>query len=191
LAHDGYEGFVAILKVMPDLELCDISMPIMSGFEVLERPNALAPHLGQIPLVFLTALTDGDSELRARRLGTDDYVAKLIDFEILHTIINARIAGIARNEVWPTHIDLNDREIEMLTWVARGKTSAEIANMLGLPKRTIDFHLDNARAKLGARTLDLPATDTCPTRCRAASVRNQRTKRYLRHGGPPCGAFAS
>ena len=99
---------------MPDLELCDISMPIMSGFEVLERPNALAPHLGQIPLVFLTALTDGDSELRARRLGTDDYVAKLIDFEILHTIINARIAGIARNEVWPTHIDLNDREIEML-----------------------------------------------------------------------------
>jgi len=45
-----------------------------------KRPNALAPHLGQIPLVFLTALTDGDSELRARRLGTDDYVAKLIDF---------------------------------------------------------------------------------------------------------------
>ena len=84
------------------------------GLEVLERLNALAPRLGHIPLVFLTALTDGDSELRARRLETDDYVAKPIDFEILHTIINARIAGIARHEVWPTHIDLNDREIEML-----------------------------------------------------------------------------
>jgi len=84
------------------------------GLEVLERLNALAPRLGHIPLVFLTALTDGDSELRARRLETDDYVAKPIDFEILPTIINARIAGIARHEVWLTHIDLNDREIEML-----------------------------------------------------------------------------
>jgi DNA-binding CsgD family transcriptional regulator len=47
---------------------------------------------------------------------------------------------------------LNDREIEMLTWVARGKTSAQIADMLGLAKRTIDFHIDNARLKLGATT---------------------------------------
>jgi CheY-like chemotaxis protein len=72
LRHNGYEGFVAILKVMPDLELCDISMP--TGFEVLERPNALAPRLGHIPFVFLTALADWDNELRARRLGADDYV---------------------------------------------------------------------------------------------------------------------
>ena len=52
VAHDGHEGFVAILKTMPDLVLCDISMPIMSGFEVLERLNALAPRLGHIPFVF-------------------------------------------------------------------------------------------------------------------------------------------
>ena len=47
---------------------------------------------------------------------------------------------------------LNDREIEVLTWVARGKTSVEIAKILGLTKRTVDFHTDNARAKLGAAT---------------------------------------
>jgi DNA-binding CsgD family transcriptional regulator len=47
---------------------------------------------------------------------------------------------------------LNEREIETLTLVARGKTSAQIADMLGLAKRTIDFHIDNARAKLGAAT---------------------------------------
>jgi DNA-binding CsgD family transcriptional regulator len=47
---------------------------------------------------------------------------------------------------------LNDREIEALTWVARGKTSAEVADLVGLSKRTIDFHLDNARVKLGAAT---------------------------------------
>jgi DNA-binding CsgD family transcriptional regulator len=35
---------------------------------------------------------------------------------------------------------------------ARGKTSAEIAQILGLTKRTVDFHTDNARGKLGAAT---------------------------------------
>ncbi|HLK81352.1 MAG TPA: response regulator transcription factor [Xanthobacteraceae bacterium] len=151
-AHDGHEGFVAILKNMPDLVLCDINLPVMSGFEVLERLNALAPRLGHIPFVFLTALTDRDNELRARRLGADDYVTKPIDFDMLEMIINARLAGVARNEMWPKLAMLNEREIEALTWVARGKTSAEIADLVGLSKRTVDFHLDNARVKLGAAT---------------------------------------
>jgi DNA-binding NarL/FixJ family response regulator len=152
-AYDGHEGFVAILKERPDLVLCDINMPIMSGFEVLERLIEITPRFGRIPFVFLTAMTDRDSELRGRRLGADDYVTKPIDFEMLHTIIKARLAGVACNETWrPKLIALNDREIETLTWVARGKTSLEIARVLGLSKRTIDFHLDNARVKLGAAT---------------------------------------
>jgi len=151
-AYDGHEGFVAILKLMPDLVLCDISMPIMSGFEVLERLNALAPRLGHIPFVFLTALTDRENELHARRLGADDYVTKPIDFDMLEMVINARLAGVARNEMWPKLAMLNDREVEALTWVARGKTSAQIADLIGLSKRTIDFHLDNARIKLDATT---------------------------------------
>jgi len=152
VAYDGREGFTAILKDMPDLVLCDINMPIMSGFEVLERLTAIAPRLGHIPFVFLTALTDRETELKGRKLGADDSVTKPIDFDILVTIINARLAAVARTEMWPTNIKLNDREVETLTWVARGKTSAEIAKILGLTKRTIDFHLDNARSKLGAAT---------------------------------------
>jgi DNA-binding NarL/FixJ family response regulator len=151
-AYDGHEGLVSILRTMPDLVLCDVNMPVMSGFEVLQQLNALAPRLGRIPFVFLTALADRNSELQARRLGADDYVTKPIDFDMLEMIINARLAGVARNEVWPKLVTLNDREIESLTWVARGKTSAEIADLVGLSKRTIDFHLDNARIKLGAAT---------------------------------------
>jgi CheY-like chemotaxis protein len=45
VAYDGREGFAAILKLMPDIVLSDISMPIMSGFELLERLTALAPWL--------------------------------------------------------------------------------------------------------------------------------------------------
>ena len=54
--------------------------------------------------------------------------------------------------MWVRDIKLNDREIETLTWVARGKTSAEIAEILSLAKRTVDFHIDNARMKLGVAT---------------------------------------
>ena len=152
LAYDGREGFAAILRSMPDLVLSDISMPMMSGFELLERLTALAPRFGNMPFVFLTALTDRDTELKGRQLGADDYVTKPIDFDVLATIITARLAGVARTGLWPKTVDLNDREVEVLTWVARGKTSAEIAQIVGLTKRTIDFHIDNARAKLGAAT---------------------------------------
>jgi DNA-binding response OmpR family regulator len=152
VAHDGREGFAAILKTTPDLVLSDISMPVMSGFELLERLTALAPRFGNMPFVFLTALTDRDNELKGRHLGADDYVTKPIDFDVLDTIIGARLAGVARNDLWPKLVDLNDREVETLTWAARGKTSSEIAQILGLAKRTVDFHIDNARTKLGAAT---------------------------------------
>ncbi len=132
--------------------LCDSGVPGMPGLEILETLSGLAPRIGHIPFVFLTARNDRDNELQARRLGADDYVTKPIDFAILHTIINARLAGVARNDVWPTLADLTDREIETLTLAARGRTSAQIAKVLRLTKRTIDFHLDNARVKLGART---------------------------------------
>lgn len=152
VAHDGRTGLAAILKNMPDLVLSDISMPVMSGFELLERLTALEPRFAKMPFVFLTALTDRDNELKGRQLGADDYVTKPIDFDVLTTIINARLAGVARSELWPKLVQLNDREVETLTWVARGKTSAEIAQILGLTKRTVDFHIDNARTKLGAAT---------------------------------------
>jgi DNA-binding NarL/FixJ family response regulator len=85
-------------------------------------------------------------------LGADDYVTKPIDFEVLATIIRARLAGVARSGLWPKTVTLNDREVDVLTWAACGKTSAEIAKIMELTKRTVDFHIDNARTKLGAAT---------------------------------------
>jgi DNA-binding response OmpR family regulator len=150
IAYEGHEGFIAILKGLPELVLCDIGLPYMSGFEVLERLNELSPRLEKIPFVFLTALSDRDNELRGRQLGADDYVTKPIGFDILESIINARLAGVA--EIWRKQTTLNDHQAAILTWVARGKTSSQIAEILGLSKRTIDFHIEKARTKLGAST---------------------------------------
>ncbi len=152
VAYSGQEGLMAIMRSAPDIILCDVSMPTMTGFDVLERLNEIAPRLGRIPFVFLSALADRDNELKGRRLGADDYVTKPIDFDRLFFIINARLAGIARTRQLPKIEKLNEREIEVLTWVSRGKTSVEIASRLRIAKRTVDFHIDNARIKLGAAT---------------------------------------
>src|SRR5947208_17061275 len=109
-----------------------------------------------MPFVFLTALTDRDNELKGRQLGADDYVTKPIDFDVLTTIINARLAGVARWELWPKLVQLNDREGETLTWAARGKTQAGIAQILGVTKRPVDSHIDTARTTLGAATRTQP-----------------------------------
>ena len=134
------------------VRLCDDWLDIFISFEVLERLTRIAPRFGNMPFVFLSALTDRNSQLKGRQLGADDYVTKPIDLDVLGTIIAARLAHVARTDVWVRDVQLNDREVETLARVAHGKTSAEVAQILELSKRTVDFHIDNARNKLGVST---------------------------------------
>lgn len=152
VANNGREGWSALLKSQPDIILSDINMPFMSGFEILEGLKAIAPRFARVPFIFLTAMNDRNDELKGRLLGADDYVAKPIDFNLLHAIINARIRNVARMQLWPTQHHLNDREIEALMWAARGKTSEEISLIMSIAERTVNFHLNNARDKLGVAT---------------------------------------
>jgi DNA-binding CsgD family transcriptional regulator len=66
---------------------------------------------------------------------------------------------VRRNGVWqtillgdpPTRVhSLTPRELDVLTWVARGKTASEIGEILGITKRTVDEHVQTAVRKLGA-----------------------------------------
>jgi DNA-binding response OmpR family regulator len=161
LASNGDEGFDAILTSPPDLVLADINMPVISGFELLERLTGIEPRFATMPFIFLTALADRESELKGWRLGADDFITKPVDFEILNARIAARLTHVARASVWPKQIDLAEREVETLTWAARGKTSAEIATILGLSKRTVDFHINNARGKLGVITRTQAVMKAC------------------------------
>jgi DNA-binding response OmpR family regulator len=150
LAFDGEEGFQAILNKHPDIALVDVTMPVLSGFDLLRRLAGNTPRFDSMPFLYLTALSDRANELKGRQLGADDYITKPIDFDILTAIVHARLGRVPRAAVGPRTIDLTDRETETLTWAARGKTSSEIGTILGLTKRTVDFHIDNARLKLNA-----------------------------------------
>ncbi len=81
-------------------------------------------------------------------MGADDYVTKPIDFDILLEIVKRRLSRAAPAAPASGSHDLTDREIETLTWVARGKSSSEIAEMLGISERTVNFHVENVMRKL-------------------------------------------
>jgi DNA-binding response OmpR family regulator len=152
VAYNGREGLAAILEEPPDLVLCDVDMPGMSGFELLGTLTSMEPRFESMPFVFLTALSDHDSELKGWQLGADDYLTKPVDYDVLAALITARLARVARSAVWRKQVGLREREVETLTWAARGKTFWEIGEILGLSKRTVEFHLENARRKLGVAT---------------------------------------
>jgi DNA-binding response OmpR family regulator len=94
VAHDGGEGFSAILRESPDLVLSDVNLPVLSGFDVLERLSALAPRFTNMPFVFLTANSDRGNQLKGRKLGADEYITKPIDFDELGALISARLARV-------------------------------------------------------------------------------------------------
>lgn len=74
-ARDGIEGMEQARKHIPDLILCDILMPGMDGFEVLQNlKKDLTTAL--IPFIFLTALSDQNKVRSGMSMGADDYIVK-------------------------------------------------------------------------------------------------------------------
>lgn len=149
VARDGREG-VEKFGERPNLILCDVDMPHLSGFGVLQQLRESMGQLRSIPFLFITAYGSRESHLQARRLGCDDFLTKPLDFQLLVEIVRNRLAQNPRAA--PVQFTLTDREIEALTWVARGKSSTDIAVLLNVSERTVNFHINNVIRKLGVAT---------------------------------------
>lgn len=155
IAYDGRIGLDAILKRIPDLVLCDVGLPDMSGFEVLASVNELMPGLYRVPFVFLSGFSDRYHELQGRNLGADDYVTKPIDFDILEMIVRARlIGGVVRHEIPARSPKPIDHHAETPRRGARAKLYSntaireQVIELIDAP--TVDFGPDNAKPTRGA-----------------------------------------
>ena len=73
IAEDGIGAGYAVLKSPPDLIVCDVDMPNMNGFQLVEALRADAA-LPKMPVIFLTSVEDGAG--RAAQLGAADYILK-------------------------------------------------------------------------------------------------------------------
>jgi two-component system, cell cycle response regulator len=92
-AHDGSEALLQAELAHPDLILLDVNMPVMNGFEVLERLRG-NPQLASIKVVALTAYAMRGDREKALQAGFDGYLTKPIDIqtltETIETFLNHR-----------------------------------------------------------------------------------------------------
>ncbi len=85
-AADGDEGLQIAVKNRPDLIICDVAMPKMDGFQVLESLRQ-EPDISEVPFLFLTARSSRQDIRHGMTLGADDYITKpFSDSEILDAV---------------------------------------------------------------------------------------------------------
>ena len=161
VATDGASALERLALVMPDLILLDAVMPGIDGFETCRRIK-LMDRARDVPVVFMTGLTETEHVVRGFEVGGIDYVTKPIrPAEVLARIgthvRNAQMLGEARQLRDAAAADLSQyqltpREMDVLAWIARGKTNRDIAEILGMSPRTVNKHLEHIFVKLGVET---------------------------------------
>lgn len=171
VALDGSSALNRIQRRRPDLILLDALMPGLDGFETCRQIKS-QPDTANIPVLFMTALTDSEHVVKGFEAGAIDYVTKPIECnEVLARVAShlrtARILQSARqpsppvnagfdnkpaNEKLARRFKLTEREIEVLRWVSCGKTNKDIADILQLSPRTVNKHLEHIYIKLGVET---------------------------------------
>ncbi|NEO85624.1 MAG: response regulator [Spirulina sp. SIO3F2] len=90
-ASNGYNGLEAVRREQPDLIICDVMMPKMDGYAVLETLRA-DPQLSLIPFIFLTAKADRTAQRQGMALGADDYLTKPFTPKELLATVETRFA---------------------------------------------------------------------------------------------------
>jgi len=90
-APNGKIGIEKARKTMPDIIICDIMMPEIDGYGVLEAMNS-QENTSKIPFIFLSAKTEHKEIRKGMDLGADDYLTKPFDEEELMSAIESRLA---------------------------------------------------------------------------------------------------
>ena len=158
-AGNGKELIALADELYPDIILVDISMPVMSGLDVLEELS------GRIPaarLIVLTMHEEREYILQALKNGAAGYLLKNIErFELERAIITVYEGGkyfspvvtnilaeaVSKPEPGDT-AEVTPREKEVLELVAKGNSTKQIADLLGISIRTVESHRINMLKKM-------------------------------------------
>jgi len=161
-AENGRKGVELARREKPDLILCDVMMPELDGYGVLQALQQDA-GLALIPFVFLTAKGDKDELRSGMNLGADDYLTKPVANADLVQAIETRLRRHqqqANREFKPNFsstkpllkLGLTPRATETLLWLSQGKTNSDIATILGITESTVKKHVQEIFEKLGVET---------------------------------------
>ena len=154
-ATDGADAVNKVKELRPDVVVMDLMMPGTDGITATEE---LSRSMPQTKVLCLTTSTSADEHRRALAAGAAGIVTKGDDNAILLSATRAVAAGgnyvspESRNltSATPSDVVLTDRQHEVLTLVAQGLRTKEIANRLGLSAESVRDHIDATYRKLGA-----------------------------------------
>ena len=151
IVSDGRELLEEAPKLKPDLIVLDISMPLLNGLEAGERLKKLMP---ETKLVFLTMKDDPNLAAAAMNLGVLGFVLKNdASSELLKAasdVLNGKtyVTSRVRSDDWAQQKararqlakDLTPRQEEVLQLLAEGRSLKEIADILSVSEKTVEFH---------------------------------------------------
>ncbi len=163
-AEDGETALVDIRRLKPDIVLCDLHMPGMSGLEVTER---IARGNSGARVIVVTVQGDGPLPKRLLSVGAGGYLTKACPAEELLAAIRSVSKGkryvaaelaqqlaFANLEGEQSPFDrLSPRELEVAMLLVRGERMGDIATRLALSAKTVATHKYRLLEKLGLKDL--------------------------------------
>lgn len=167
-AEDGRKAVEVVKKLSPNLVIMDIVMPGLNGIESTHQIISNSPF---VKVIVLSAHSDRRFIYQTFKAGASGYLLKVCAFEELVTSIKAVVAhkiyvspliadGVIQGYVAKnTKISssafslLTDREREILQLIAEGKTTKEIALLLGVSVKTTETHRQRTMNKLSTNSI--------------------------------------
>jgi DNA-binding NarL/FixJ family response regulator len=163
-ATNGKEALQKVEQLAPDVVLMDLAMPIMGGLEATRRIRKQFP---QTKVLALTQYDDSEYVMPVIEAGASGFVTKMLAFSELTSAIQALYRGesylspsaaahLVQEYQQKTEVEgekdpyqqLTDREREVLKLVAEGHTAREIADMLVVSPKTVEWYKTSLMSKL-------------------------------------------
>jgi two-component system, NarL family, response regulator len=155
LARNGREAVTQFRELHPDVVLMDLAMPVLDG------AGAILAIRGEFPdarILVLTTYDNDESVFRALENGAKGYLLKdCSTADLLAAIRKIGAGGTHVSERAASRLaeramaggSLSAREIEVLKWIAEGKSNKEIAALLFISEGTVKTHVLSIHEKLG------------------------------------------
>jgi DNA-binding NarL/FixJ family response regulator len=158
-AEDGHAAIRLASQLKPDIAVLDIAMPSLNGIDAAREIARVSPDTKTI---LLTMYSEDHRLVEALRAGVSGYLLKTRAAEDLeHAIREVRKGGVYLsrglssdivdaylNRTPLAHAELSPRERQVLQLVAEGKTTKEVAGLLGVSVKTAESHRTRVMSKL-------------------------------------------
>ena len=159
-AANGQEALPLVDRVQPEIILLDINMPILDGLQTL---TAIRKNHPDQKILMLTISQNDEDLIGAIVNGANGYLLKNTEPEVLrstllqvasgNSVLSPEITAKVLHAVRRSQVDrsrglLSEREVEVLKCLARGQTTAQIANGLFISENTVKTHIRHILEKM-------------------------------------------